>query len=135
MKFTTAIKLTDAEAREYLEKLRWPNGPVCPHCGSKTAGKLEGKSTRPGLYKCKDRECRKQFTVTVNTIFHDSHIPLSTWIAAFCLVCASKKGVSAHQLFRMLNLGSYKSAWHLSHRIRHAMQNEPLRTILAGDVE
>ena len=135
MTFKTACKLTNETAREYLEKLRWPNGPVCPHCGSTEATKLQGKSTRPGVHKCKAKTCRKQFTVTVNTIFADSHIELRLWIIAFSLMCSSKKGISALQLQRMLGIGSYQTAWHLAHRIRHAMQNEPLRGLVAGTIE
>ncbi len=135
MNYMQACKLDEDGAREYLERLRWPNGPICPHCNSDKTAKLNGKATRPGVHKCKNRECRKQFTVTVNTIFHRSHIDLKTWVMAFCLICASKKGISALQLQRMLGLASYKSAWHMAHRIRHAMQNEPLRTILSGTVE
>ncbi|UCE58174.1 MAG: IS1595 family transposase [Phycisphaerales bacterium] len=135
MNFNKACQLSEDEAREYLEGLRWPNGPICPHCGSEDSAKLNGKATRPGVHKCKNRECRRQFTVTVGTIFERSHIPLSKWIMAFCLVCSSKKGMSAHQLYRMLGLGSYKSAWHLAHRIRHAMKSEPLRGMLSGTVE
>jgi transposase-like protein len=133
MDFKTACKLTEDQAREYLESLRWPNGPACVHCGDTNVAKLNGKATRPGVIKC--RACRKQFTVTVGTIFERSHIELRHWVMAFCLVCSSKKGISALQIQRMLGLGSYKSAWHMAHRIRHAMQNEPLRTMLSGDVE
>jgi transposase-like protein len=135
MDFQTASKLTDEQARAYLESLRWPNGAVCPHCGQAGASKLNGKATRPGVHKCKNRECRKQFTVTVGTIFERSHIGLREWVMAFALVCASKKGISALQLQRMLGLKSYKSAWHLAHRIRHAMRSEPLRGMLAGTIE
>lgn len=123
-------KLTEDEAREYLERIRWPNGPVCPHCQSKDATRLQGKSTRPGVYKCKDKGCRKPFTVTVGTIFHRSHVSLRQWLMAFHLVCSSKKGISALQLQRNLGLGSYKSAWHLAHRIRWAMTQEPLASML-----
>jgi len=133
MTFDQACKLTNEQARDYLEKLRWDGKPCCPHCGSLEATKLQGKATRPGVYKC--RACRKQFTVTVGTIFEDSHIELRQWVMAFCLVCSSKKGVSAHQLYRMLGLGSYKSAWHMAHRIRHAMAQEPLKGLLAGTIE
>lgn len=127
-------KLTEDEAREHLERLLWPNGPTCPHCGSvNEAAKLAGKSTRPGLYKC--RPCRRQFTVTVNTIFHRSHIPLRTWLMAFAILCSAKKGVSALQLQRQLGLGSYQSAWHMAHRIRHAMARDPLKGMLSGRVE
>jgi len=114
---------TDADkAREYLEALRWPNGVVCPHCG--VIGdhyKLQGKATRPGLWKCKD--CRKQFTVIVGTVFSDSKIPLNKWLLAVHLLCASKKAMSSHQLHRMLGV-TYKSAWFMTHRIREAMKGE-----------
>lgn len=133
MTFNQACKLSDDKAREYLEKLRWDGEPFCAHCASLEVTRLDGKASRPGVFKCK--ACRKQFTVTVGTIFERSHIPLKTWIMAFCLVCASKKGISALQLQRMLGLGSYKSAWHMAHRIRHAMRNEPLRGMLSGTVE
>ncbi len=128
-------KRTEDEARELLESIRWPNGPVCPHCGAgeEHATKLAGEAHRPGLYKC--RACRKQYTVTINTIFHRSHIPLRTWLMAFAMMCASKKGVSALQLQRQLRLASYGSAWHMAHRIRHAMGQEPLKGMLAGRVE
>lgn len=136
---TIAQKFPDeTKARELLEKLRWPDGPVCPHCGVEEAHyKLEAKkgSKRPvrdGVYKCKD--CRKQFTVTVGTIFHRSHIPLNKWLMAIYLMCASKKGMSAHQLHRMLGI-TYKSAWFMAHRIREAMKEEPLLSKLNGTVE
>jgi transposase-like protein len=121
------------KAREFLEKLRWPDGPVCPHCGEiDNVYKLQGKSTRPGLYKCAG--CRKPFTVTVGTIFEDSHIPLSKWLLAYHLLCASKKGMSAHQLHRMLKV-TYRSAWFMAHRIRYTMSQEPLSSKLKGVVE
>lgn len=132
MQFLEAAQLSEDQAREYLEGLRWPNGPICPHCGSDQSVKLNGKATRPGVHKCKDSDCRKQFTVTVGTIFERSHIPLRKWIMAFCLVCSSKKGISALQLQRMLDLKSYKSAWHMAHRIRFAMTQEPLKGMLGG---
>jgi transposase-like protein len=96
------------------------------------AYKLQGKSTRPGLWKCKG--CRKPFTVTVGTIFADSHIPLSKWLLAYHLLCASKKGMSAHQLHRMLKV-TYRSAWFMAHRIRYTMSQEPLSSKLAGVIE
>lgn len=106
-------------AREYLEALRWPDGTICPHCGSVgNATKLKGKSTRPGVYKCKD--CRKPFSVTIGTLFERSHIPLSKWLMGFYLMASSKKGMSAHQLHRTLSI-TYKSAWFMEHRIREAM--------------
>jgi transposase-like protein len=113
----------DAEkAREHLEALRWPNGPICPHCGSvRTPLKLEGKSYRPGLFKCGD--CYEQFTVTVGTVFERSKIKLNIWLQAVHLMCASKKGISAKQLERMLGV-TYKTAWFMAHRIREAMTAE-----------
>ncbi len=121
------------KAREFLEAIRWPDGPVCPHCGMiGEAYKLQGKSTRPGLWKCKG--CRKPFTVTVGTIFADSHIPLSKWLLAYHLLCASKKGMSAHQLHRMLKV-TYRSAWFMAHRIRYTMTQEPLSSKLNGVIE
>jgi transposase-like protein len=126
------------EARAFLEKQRWPNGTVCPHCGLLGESyRLEPKaeSTRPvrkGVWKCKG--CRKQFTVTVDTIFSDSHIPLHKWLMAIHLICASKKGMSAHQLHRMLGV-TYKSAWFMAHRIRYAMKQLPAKNKLAGIIE
>lgn len=127
----------DNKARELLEEIRWPNGPVCPKCGSVEAYKLEAKPesktpVRPGVYKCK--ACRQQFTVTVGTIFESSRISLSKWLAGIYMMCASKKGVSAHQLHRELGI-TYKSAWFMCHRIREAMEDGPLAEMLSGIVE
>jgi transposase-like protein len=122
-------------ARLLLEDMRWHGQPACPHCGGADPYKLRsaaGSSTRPGVWKC--RACRKQFTVTVGTIFEDSHIPLSKWLLAIHLICASKKGMSAHQLHRMLGM-TYKSAWFMAHRLRYAMSQEPLASKLSGTVE
>ncbi len=131
-----AKHFSDADAaRQLLEQMRWPNGAACPHCGACDPYRLTpkpGSKTRRGLYKCK--ACRKQFTVTVGTIFEDSHIPLSKWLLAIHLLCASKKGMSAHQLHRMLGV-TYKSAWFMAHRLRYAMTQEPLKSKLAGIVE
>lgn len=134
MNLAQVTALNEDEARDYLEGIRWPNGATCPHCGSKECKKLEGKSTRPGLYKCKSKECRKQFTVTVGTIFERSHISLRHWVIAFHLMCSSKKGISAHQLHRNLGI-TYKSAWFMCHRIRHALANGPFPDKLKGTVE
>jgi len=116
---------TDAnKAREHLEGLLWPNGPICPHCGNVDPAritKLKGKSTRPGVYKC--NECRKPFSVTVGTVFERSHIPLNKWLLAVHILSAGKKGTSAHQLWRMLGFGSYRTAWFMAHRIREAMKD------------
>jgi len=106
-------------AREHLEAIHWPNGPVCPHCKSKNATRLEGGKHRPGLVQCNN--CRKQFTVTVGTVFERSKVPLNKWLLATHLMCASKKGISAHQLHRMLGV-TYKTAWFMAHRIREAMK-------------
>jgi transposase-like protein len=111
----------EAKAREWLEARVWPNGPHCPHCGNADQGKitgLKGKAHRPGLYQC--NECREQFTVTVNTVFERSKIPLTKWLAALFLLTASKKGMSSHQMHRMLGI-SYKSTWFMTHRLRMAM--------------
>jgi transposase-like protein len=108
-------------AYAFIEARLWPNGPVCPHCGSKEkVGKLKGKSTRIGLYKC--YTCLKQFTVKVGTIFEDSHIPLRIWLQALFAIASSKKGISSNQLHRTLGI-TLKSAWFMSHRIREAMRN------------
>ena len=110
------------KAREHLEALHWPHGPVCPHCGViNEATKLQGKSTRKGVYKC--NACEKPFTVTVGTVMEDSKIPLNKWVLAFAMVNGSKKGVSAHQLHRQLGI-TYKSAWFMHHRIREAMRQD-----------
>jgi transposase-like protein len=128
------MNLTEEQAREQIEKLLWTDGqPVCGKCGSKNAYKMQGKTCRDGLCRCRD--CGKQFTVTVGTIFEDSHLPLSTWVKAIHLMATSKKGISSLQLMRNLGLGSYKTAWHLSHRIRLAMKKEPVVGLLKGDVQ
>ncbi len=106
-------------AREHLEKLLWADGVVCPHCGTvDEATLLKGKSTRPGVYKC--RPCQKPFSVTVGTVFERSKIKLNVWVYAVDLYTASKKGFSAHQLHRTLGV-TYKTAWFMAHRIREAM--------------
>lgn len=109
----------DDAAREHLESILWPQGPLCPRCGvsGDRITKLQGKSTRPGVYKCKD--CRKPFSVTVGTVMERSHIPLSKWLLAAQLMASSKKSMSAHQLHRMLGT-SYEAAWFLFHRLREA---------------
>ena len=117
------IFLDPDKACEHLEKLYWPVGPVCRHCGNadhKRITKLAGKSTRPGVHWC--NECGKPFSVTVGTVMEDSKIPLNKWVLAFHLMASSKKGMSAHQLHRMLAV-TYKTAWFLCHRIREAMDD------------
>ncbi len=125
-------QLSEDEVRDYLEKQRWPKGPVCAHCQSANVYRMAGKATRPGLLKCRD--CRKQFSVTVGTVMERSHIPIQKWVLAIHLMASSKKGVSAHQVHRMLKV-TYKSAWFMCHRIRHAMKEEPMAAILSGTVE
>lgn len=134
MNILELARLTEDEAREFIESIRWPNGPVCPHCAVvDDATKLKGGSHRPGLYKC--NACRRQFTVTVNTIMHRSKVPMLKWLMAFHLMCSSKKGISALQLQRELGLGGYQTAWHMCHRIRYAMKEGGLAAPLASDVE
>jgi len=136
MNLSEISRLTEEQAREYFETIRWPGGPVCPHCGSVDNTKLKGKVHRVGLYDC--RGCHAQFTSTMNTILEDSHLPIRTWLMAFDILCSAKKGISALQLQRQLGLGSYRTAWHLCHRIRHAMDREPLKGLLGtggGTVE
>jgi len=116
----------ETKAREALEAVLWPDGPVCPHCGNvdqATIAKIEGKkkSHRPGLHYC--NACKGQFTVTVGTVYERSKIPLSKWWLATHLLSSSKKGMSAHQLWRMLGFGSYRTAWFMCHRIREAMKD------------
>jgi transposase-like protein len=118
----TAPRFTNAEtAREHLESLLWPQGPVCPHCGSFDAKRLAGKSHRAGLIQCND--CREQFTVTVGTVFERSKVPLNKWLLCNHLLCASKKGMSAHEIHRLLGV-TYKTAWFMCHRIREAMKTD-----------
>jgi transposase-like protein len=127
-------EMTEDEARTHIEKLLWRDGePVCRHCGSVNAYRMSGATVRPGLCRCRD--CDKQFTVTVGTIFEDSHIPLAKWVKAFHLMASSKKGMSALQLQRNLALGSYRSAWHLAHRIRLVMKCEPMAGALKGQIQ
>src|SRR5580692_8816385 len=105
-------------AREYLEALRWGSERVCPHCGTVN----ESFSTKkPGVYRCRVKECRKDFSVTTKSVMESSHIKLNVWLQAFFLMASSKKGISSHQLHRALGI-TYKSAWFLTHRIREAMR-------------
>ncbi len=128
-------------ARALLEKMRWPDGPVCPHCkndstgkpiSALTAKKESKRGVRKGVYFC--GACRKQFTVKIGTIFEDSHIPISKWLMAIFILCASKKSISAHQMHRMLKV-TYKTAWFMCHRIRFAMGPDANSPKLTGDVE
>lgn len=116
---TNEIYTDENKAREHLEAIRWPTGPYCPHCGeTENVHRLEGKSTRPGLLYC--RSCRGQFSVTVGTVFERSKISLNKWLLCNHLLCASKKGMSAHEIHRLLGV-TYKTAWFMCHRIREAM--------------
>ena len=127
----------EAAAFAHVESRLWPNGPVCPHCGSmgkhykltgvrsKASKKNPEGVERHGLYKCGERECRKQFTVRIGTLFEESHLPLHKWLQAIHLLCTSKKGISANQLHRTLEV-TLKTAWFLGHRIREAMRSGEL---------
>ena len=121
---TMAVLFTDeSKAREFLESKRWPNGPVCPHCGHVKVYVLTAKPdsrepVRPGVYKC--GACRKQFTVRIGTIFEESKIPLRKWLMAIHLMTSSKKGISSHQIAREVGI-TQKSGWFLCHRIREAI--------------
>ena len=111
-------------AYAYVEARLWPNGPVCPHCGGvERIGKMKGKSTRVGAYKC--YQCRKPFTVKIGTVFEDSKVPMRLWLQAMYLIAGSKKGISANQLHRVLGV-TLKTAWFMSHRIREAMRSGDL---------
>jgi transposase-like protein len=120
----------EIRAREYLETIRWPDGVACVHCGNtENIYQLNGKAHRAGLYKC--GQCRKQFSVTVGTLFERSHVPLHKWVLAVHLLCASKKGHSSHQIHRMIGV-TYKTAWFMTHRIREAMKDPKFTRMLGG---
>jgi transposase-like protein len=128
--FTDPIFTDEDKAREHLEALRWPDGPYCPHCGeTENVHRLQGKSHRKGLIQC--NSCLQTFTVTVGSVMERSKVPLAKWVLAFHLMAASKKGVSAHQLHRMLGI-TYKSAWFMAHRIREAMRIGPMAPMGGG---
>jgi transposase-like protein len=127
---TNPIFHDEDKAREHLEKVRWPDGPFCPHCGeAENVHRLEGKSHRPGLFQC--NSCAQAFTVTVKTVMERSKIPLTKWVLAYHLMAASKKGMSSKQLQRMLGL-IYKSTWFLTMRIREAMKPDAKAGPLGG---
>ena len=118
-------------AYQHVESILWPDGPICPKCGSlDNAYRMKGKRARPGLRRCRD--CKKDFTVKIGTIFEDSHVKMHQWMQAMYLMCASKKGFSAHQLHRTLGV-TYKTAWFMEHRIREAMRSGNLRAPLGGE--
>src|SRR5436305_10107640 len=135
---TAAASLTDpiftdeTAAREHFEAIRWPNGPVCPHCGAtgEHATQLAGNSHRAGLYQC--NACREPFTVKMGSVMESSHLSYRKWALAFHLMASSKKGMSAHQLHRMLGV-TYKTAWFLAMRIREAMRESPFADKLGGE--
>ena len=133
--FHEVMRWTDEESRAFLERLRWPEGPQCPKCGAlepyTITRKAPSKNAVRSFYKC--RGCKRQVTATVGTIFEDSKIPLHKWLAAIYLMCSSKKGISAHQLHRMLGI-TYKSAWFMCHRIREATKRDDFPQ-LSGVVE
>ena len=119
------------KARAHLESINWPEGPYCPHCGEcENVHRLQGKSHRAGLIQC--NSCLKNFTVTVGTVFERSKVPLNKWLLANHLLCASKKGMSAAQIARMLGV-TYKTAWFMAHRLRHAMASDGF--LMSGAVE
>jgi transposase-like protein len=118
-RFSAEHYRNDDAARAYLESILWPDGPVCCHCG--TINHAYG-TKRPGVFRCAEKECRKDFTVTMRTVMERSKIALHKWLQAFHLMCSSKKGVSAHQLHRTLDIG-YEAAWFMAHRIREAMRD------------
>ena len=128
----TAPIFNDEDAAwAHFEAIRWPTGRACYHCG--VVGQSEaskGKTTRRGLYNC--RACNKPFTATMGTVYEKSHIPMHKWLLATHLMAASKKGISAHQLYRMLGFGSYRTAWFMAHRIRDAMKPEAHREPMGG---
>lgn len=114
----------------FVEERVWPDGPTCPHCGGvERIGRLQGKSTRIGLYKC--YQCRKPFTVRIGTVFENSHVPLHIWLQAIYLIAGSKKGISSNQLHRVLGV-TLKTAWFMSHRIREAMRSDDSSPFGAG---
>jgi transposase-like protein len=129
---------TEEECFSFLEKMRWPEGVRCAVCGnnriSRITRKTPSKNKRAQLYQCLEPTCKQQFSVTSGTIFHDSRIPLSKWFVAISLVMDAKKGMSAKQLQEHLGLGSYQTAWHMTHRIREAMK-DGFPTKLSGVVE
>src|ERR1700693_2718472 len=135
-----AVVSDEAKAFGMVEAIMWPGGTVCPHCDSDRVNRLPPPRTKAsgkhpegkpvlGLWKC--YACRKQFTVRVGTIFEDSHIPLAKWLLAIHQMCSSKKGISAKQLQRELGI-SYKASWFMCHRVREAMNEQPLASMLGA---
>jgi transposase-like protein len=126
---------TEVKCLDYVEKMRWPHGVGCVHCGSmsvSTITRTAGKNKRVRIYQCLEKECGKQFSATSGTIFNDTHLPLTKWFLAIAMICEAKKGMSALQVQRHLGV-NYRTAWHLCHRIREAMQEG--KGLLTGVVE
>jgi transposase-like protein len=137
----TAKFSTDEDCLKYLQEMRWPDGVIrCPECGTKDPKRVErsvakkGKNRRGWFYLCPEKTCRNQFTPTSGTLFHDTHLPLIVWFHAVGLMLNAKKGLSAMQMQRDLNIGGYKTAWYLNHRIREAMREGAIPP-LGGVVE
>src|ERR1700675_4343749 len=138
MKLIDVTKQFDTEDKcfAYIEKMRWPNGVCCVHCGvqnvSTITRKKAGDNKRARIYQCLEKECGKQFSATSGTIFNDTHLGLDKWFMAIAMICEAKKGMSAMQLQRHLGV-NYRTAWHMAHRIREAMQDGG--DLLTGVVE
>lgn len=134
----TAEFRTDDDCLAYLETMRWPDGIRCPVCGgeriSRITRKSMSKNKRTRIYQCLERSCKQQFSATAGTIFNDSHLPLTKWFMALALIVDSQKSMSAKELQGSLDIGSYKTAWYMAHRIRRAMENDA-QTNLMGAVE
>jgi transposase-like protein len=126
--FSVAHFRDDTAAREYLQTILWPEGPICPHCGVVNHAYATKK---PGVFRCAEAGCRKDFTVTMRTVMERSKIALHKWLQAFHLMCSSKKGISAHQLHRTLDIG-YEAAWFMCYRIREAMRDGGLAPLGGG---
>ncbi|MDZ4659451.1 MAG: IS1595 family transposase [Bythopirellula sp.] len=135
MNLLEVASLTEDQSREYFEAIRWPEGAVCPHCKEADCKRMEGKKHRKGCFQCNNKECRGQFTVRNGSVLESSKVPYKKWVLAFHLLCSSKKGFAAKQLQRELDLGSYRTAWFMLHRIRHAMETQSLEKPLVGIVE
>jgi transposase-like protein len=127
-----AMFADETKARDWLESKLWPDGPVCPHDGCGCMESYDLAKTRPGLYKCK--ACKKQYTVRIGTIMEESKIPICKWLMAIHLMTSSKKGISSHQIARECGV-TQKSAWFMNHRIREAIKQEPMASLLEGTVE
>ena len=123
--YSNLLRWTEEDCRSYLERIRWPEGPVCPRCGAKEPYRINRKSRTKNkvrsLYKCK--ACKRQFTATVGTMFEGAKIPLKKWLAAIYIMCAFKRGISAYDIHVQTRV-TYKSAWYICHRVREALREE-----------